>query len=96
MVKILKIIVTGLFFNSIALALNAENEKQLYMGCYINSKQYLGSVKAKEYCLCTIQMLSIKYSDDEIDKIFKKNPEEIIKKTKFAAIHCENNKKATK
>ena len=37
-------------------------------------------------------MLSKKYSDEQIDIIFKKTPEEIIKATEFASIHCENNK----
>ncbi|MDB2515175.1 hypothetical protein N9X11_02090 [Candidatus Pelagibacter bacterium] len=44
---------------------------------------------AKSYCLCTINKLSEKYSDKEIDLIFKKEPEEIMKATEFAAIHCE-------
>ena len=94
--KILKILVIKFFFSSAALAINQDNKKEIYLGCYVNSKQYLGPKKAKEYCLCTTQMLAYKYSDAEIDEIFKKKPEEIMHATEFAATHCENNKKAIK
>jgi hypothetical protein len=36
--KILKIIALGLFFISTAFALSPENEKQMYLGCYADSK----------------------------------------------------------
>ena len=64
-------------------------EKEMYIGCYGNSKQYLGADGAKEYCLCTINKLSENFSNEEIDLIFKKKPEEIMKATEFATIHCE-------
>ena len=86
--KILKIIGLALFFISSAFALSPENEKQMYLGCYANSKQYIGTERAKEYCSCTIQMLANEYSNEEI--------EEIIKATGFEATHYENNKKAIK
>ena len=56
---------------------------------YGNSKVYLGAGKAKAYCSSTINQLSEKYSDAEIDLIFKKEPEEIMKATEFASINCE-------
>ena len=62
----------------------------MYIGCYSNSKMYIGPDGAKKYCSCTINKLSQKYTDKEIDLIFKKKPEEIIKATEFASIHCEN------
>jgi len=71
------------------LAFSPQYEKEMYIGCYGNSKQYLGADGAKEYCLCTINMLSEKFSDEEIDLIFKKKPEEIMNATEFATIHCE-------
>jgi hypothetical protein len=64
----------------------------MYIGCYSNSKTYIGADGAKKYCLCTITVLSKKYSNDEIDLIFKKTPEEIMKATEFASIQCENNR----
>ena len=72
-----------------SVSFSPEYEREMYIGCYSNSKIYLGPDKAKKYCLCTINKLSEKYSDNEIELIFKKKPEEIMKATEFAAIHCE-------
>ena len=79
-----------LLISSKSFAFSPEYEKEMYIGCYGGSKQYLGSDKAKKYCLCTINKLSDKYSEKEMDLIFQKKPEEIMKATEFAAIHCEN------
>ena len=54
-------------------ALSEQNEKQLYLGCYQNSKQYIGAEKAKNYCQCTVKKLSEKFSDEELDIVFAKN-----------------------
>ena len=85
--KISLVIITLLSSKSIAFS--PEYEKEMYIGCYTNSKLYLGSEGAKKYCLCIIDMLSDKFSNEEIDLIFKKKPEDIIKTTEFAAINCE-------
>jgi len=89
-------IILILFFTSKSLAFSPEYEKEMYIGCYSNSKSYIGPDGAKKYCLCTIGMLSDKYSDEEIDLIFQKTPEEIMKATEFASIHCEIINKAFK
>ena len=81
-----------LLFSSKSLAFNPEYEKQMYIGCYSNSKMYISTDEAKKYCSCTVNMLSQKYTDKEIDIIFKKTPEDIRKATEFASIHCENEK----
>ena len=73
-------------------ALSPESEKQLYLGCYGNSKIYIGPDGAKIYCTCTVDKLSKRFSDGEIDKVFKMKPEEIMKATEFATIECQNNK----
>ena len=65
------------------------NQQQIYIGCYQNSKQYLGSNKAKTYCLCTIQKLSEKFNDDELKEVFKQNPKKIVEDTQFASKFCE-------
>ena len=65
------------------------NQQQIYIGCYPNSKQYLGSNKAKTYCLCTIQKLEEKFNDEELKEVFKQKPEKIIKDTQFASQFCE-------
>ena len=81
-----------LLFTSKSHALSPEYEKELYIGCYTNSKQYLGTDGAKIYCTCTVDKLSEKFSNEEIDQIFKMKPEEIMNATEFATIECENNK----
>ena len=92
-IKKFRILLTfALLFCSTGMAFSPEYEKEMYIGCYSNSKVYIGADGAKKYCLCTINMLSEKFSDEEINIIFKKKPEEILKATEFASIHCENNK----
>ena len=71
-------------------AFSEQNKQQMYIGCYQNSKQYLGVEKAKTYCQCTVNKLSEKFSDDELDRVFKQKPEDIIKDTEFASKFCEN------
>ena len=86
------LIIFILFFNSKTHALSPEYEKQLFIGCYGNSKTYIGPDGAKIYCTCTVDKLSKKFSDEELDLIFKQKPENIMKATEFATIKCENNK----
>ena len=81
-----------LFFFSKSHALSPEFERELYIGCYSNSKAYIGSEGAKIYCSCTVDKLSKKFTDNQINQIFKMKPEEIMKKTEFATIECENTK----
>ena len=71
-------------------AFSKQNEQKMYIGCYQNSKQYLGADKSKTYCQCTVNKLSKKFSDDELDRVFKQKPEDIIKDTEFASKFCEN------
>jgi hypothetical protein len=92
----LKVSFLILFISSSALTLSPEYQKKLRFGCYTNSKQYLSPIQAKEYCLCTIEMLNIKFDDEQIDIIFTKKPEEIMTITQFATDHCEKNIKAIK
>ena len=80
-----------ILFNFKSYALSPEYEKELYIGCYTNSKQYLGTDGAKIYCQCTVNKLSKKFNDEEIDEVFKKTPEEIMEQTAFATIGCEGN-----
>ena len=81
-----------LFFTSKSHALSPQYEKDLYIGCYTNSKQYLGNENAKVYCQCTIDKLSAKFNDKQIDEVFSKEPDEIQILTAFATEECENNK----
>ena len=81
-----------LLFTSKSHALSPEYEKELYIGCYTNSKQYLGNENAKVYCQCTIDKLSAKFNDKQINEVFSKEPDEIQILTAFATEECENNK----
>ena len=83
------IIIFILLFASKSNALSPKYEKELYIGCYTNSKQYLGTDGAKIYCQCTIDKLSEKFSDEEIDEVFSKEPNEIQQLTEFATLACE-------
>ena len=83
------IVIFFLLFISKSHALSPEYENELYIGCYTNSKQYLGTDGAKIYCTCTIDKLSEKFSDEEIDEVFSKEPDEIQQLTKFATLACE-------
>ena len=86
----LVIITSLLYLTSLqSYAFNQQNEQQMYIGCYQNSKQYLGAEKAKNYCKCTVKKLSERFSDDDLDAVFNQKPEEIIKDTKFASEFCE-------
>ena len=70
-------------------AFSEQNGQQMYIGCYQNSKQYLGTDKAKAYCECTVNKLSERFSDDELDNVFNQKPEQIIDDTQFASKFCE-------
>ena len=90
MIKKYNLIIVLFFLTPLkGFALSEQNEKQLYLGCYQNSKQYIGEEKAKNYCQCTVKKLSEKFSDEELDIVFAKKPEEIVKDTKFASEFCE-------
>ena len=90
MIKKYKIIFLLFFLTSSnAYALNEKSEQQIYIGCYQNSKQYLGAVKAKTYCLCTVKKLSEEFSDEQLEIIFSQKPEKIIEDTSFASKFCE-------
>ena len=70
-------------------ALSPEYEKELYISCYTNSKQYLGANGAKIYCQCTIDKLSAKFNNEQMDEVFSKEPDEIQQLTEFATVECE-------
>ena len=80
-----------LFLSTKSQGFSPEIEQQIYIGCYGSSKQYIGPEKAKSYCLCTLKKLNEKFTDDQINEIFKQKPEYIIESTKFASLYCEKN-----
>ena len=90
MIKKYRYVILLFFLSTVnTYAFNEKNEREMYIGCYQNSKQYLGAEKAKTYCLCTVDKLSNKFSDEELEIVFSQKPEEIIKDTEFASKFCE-------
>ena len=90
MIKKYKFILLILFLTTTNThAFNEKNEQQMYIGCYQNSKQYLGAEKAQIYCLCTVKKLSGEFSDEQLEIIFSQKPEKIIEDTSFASKFCE-------
>ena len=73
-------------------AFSEQNKQQMYIGCYQNSKQYLGADKSKTYCQCTVNKLSEKFSDDELDRVFKQKPEDIIKAVSYTHLTLPTNR----
>ena len=84
----------GLLFCNNSFAMSEIYKKKFYNGCYPDSKKYLGADRAREYCICTIEMLSKKYTDKNMDNISKQNEEYQLKAFSFASIHCSNNANA--
>ena len=80
-----------ILFSSKSHALSPEYEKELYIGCYTNSKAYIGADGAKIYCQCTVDKLSAKFNNEQMDEVFSKEPDEIQQLTAFATIECEGN-----
>ena len=78
-----------LLFSSKSHALSLEYEEELYVGCFKKSITYIGLDQTKFYCTCTIDKLSEKFNDEEINKVFSKEPDEIQQLTKFATIACK-------
>ena len=85
------LLILTLLFTSKSHALSSQYEKELYIGCYTNSKTYIGADGAKIYCQCTIDKLSAKFNDKQMDEVFNKEPDEIQQLTAFATIECEGN-----
>ena len=83
------LLIVILLFTSKSHALSPEYKKELYIGCYTNSKTYLGADGAKIYCQCTIDKLSAKFNDEQMDEVFSKETDEIMQLTAFATEECE-------
>jgi hypothetical protein len=64
-----------LLFTAKSHALSPAYEKELYIGCYTNSKQYLGTDSSKIYYQCTVDKLSAKFDDKQMDEVFSKEPD---------------------
>ena len=66
-----------LFFSSKSQALSPKYEEELYVGCSKKSIAYIGLDQAKFYCTCAVDKLSEKFKDEEINKVFSEESDEI-------------------
>ena len=76
-------------------AMSEAYEKEIYSGCYPDSIKSLGADRGKQYCTCTVKMLSKKYTDEEMDIISQKEEEYYLKAFSFATTYCNNNANAS-
>ncbi len=77
-------------------ALSPEYQKEIFEACYFDAKSTLGKQRAKQYCICSTEMIHRKYSDEEILIIGQKSQNEQIQALGFAAKYCNKNASAPK
>lgn len=78
--------------NSLALT---NDQSIMYDSCVDDAKFHLGLKRAKQYCKCTVIMITNKYSIEEINKDAELSEEQQLKKYGFAADYCNKNANAT-
>ena len=94
MKKLLIILVTCLLWSNISFAMSPTYEEAYYDTCYPQIKEVSNPIRAKQYCTCTMKMMSKRYSDKAMDQFTKKSYAEREKLTQFAADHCNVNANA--
>ena len=89
MKKILLIVILSLFLSANVHSLSIDRERTEYQQC-VQLLVAAGKKKSRSevYCLCSVQMISKKYSDRELDKIVSKGIDYLNKKTKSIAEKC--------
>ena len=94
MKKFLAILVLSLLWCGASFAMSSTYEKAFYNKCYPEIKKLSNPTRAKQYCTCTMKMMSNKYSDKAMDQFAQKSYAERAKLTQFAADHCNDNANA--
>ena len=81
---------TGVVKGDIEFSQNLRTEDGADIEGYIKKSASAGKKesRSKVYCLCSVQMMSKKYSDRELDKIVSKGIDHLNKKTKSIAEKC--------
>ena len=80
-----------MLFCNTSFALSPERERIEYDVCYDGMTKNYADFTAKQYCTCTTEKLSDKFSDKKLDKIVSKGWDYMMKKIKFAGDHCKKN-----
>ena len=92
MKKILLITILGVLFSNPSFALSPEREKVERNSCVEDMlSKGISIVYANKYCVCSVNMISKKYSDKKLDKIVSKGWDYMMKKIRFASDHCNKN-----
>ena len=94
MKKLLGILFISLLWCGTSFAMSSTYEKAYYDTCYPQIKKLSNPTRAKQYCTCTMKMMSKRYSDKDMDQFPKKSYAEREKLTQFAADHCNANANA--
>ena len=94
MKKLLGILVISLLWCGASFAMSSTYEKAFYNKCYPEIKKLSNPTRAKQYCTCTMKMMSKRYSDKAMDQFAQKSYAERAKLTQFAADHCNDNANA--
>jgi len=95
MKKLLAITILGMLFCNTSFALSSDRANYEYKVCR-DGMVANGNTKARaaEYCQCAVTMISNKYTDKKFDKIIMKGNAHMMKKIKFASVHCNKYKNA--
>ena len=94
MKKSLAILVISLLWCGPSFAMSSTYEEAYYDICYPQIKEVSNPIRAKQYCTCTMKMMSKRYSDKELEQFVNKSYAEREKLTQFAADHCNVNANA--
>ena len=95
MKKILSITILVMLFSNTSFALSSDRANYEYKVCY-EGMVANGNTQARstEYCQCAVTMINNKYTDKKFDKIIMKGNAHMMKKIKFASVHCNKYKNA--
>ena len=94
--KLLGIVVLSLLFYNMSFALSPDRERLEINTCYNDLKKFLldemisdiSDDMVKEYCECSVALVSKKYNDIELDEIVSKGKNYMMKKIEFASNQC--------
>ena len=95
MKKLLAITILGMLFCNTSFALSSDRANYEYEVCR-EGMVANGNTQARaaEYCKCAVTMISNKYTDKKFDKIIMKGNAHMMKKIKFASVHCNKYRNA--
>ena len=70
------------------------DQNEMYQGCVNDAQSHLGKTRAKQYCKCTVIMVTDRYTIDEIKNDGQLSEKDQLIKYGFAANYCNKNANA--